>query len=72
MLALLAQAPDSFPGGGPDSLEQLLDAYYLLFASGFLIALLGHLFQSKTLVLSGIILVFLGTGAFFLAVGTHG
>ncbi len=72
MLALLAQAPDGFPGGGPDTLERLLDAYYLLFAGGFLIAVLGHLFQSRTLVLSGIILVFLGTGAFFVAVGTHG
>ena len=72
MLALLAQAPDSFPGGGPDTLEQLLDAYYLLFAGGFLIAVLGHLFQSRTLVLSGIILVFMGTATFFVAVGVHG
>jgi hypothetical protein len=72
VLALLAQAPDSFPGGGPDTLEALLDAYYLLFAGGFLIAVLGHLFQSRTLVLSGIILVFLGTGAFLVAVGIHG
>ncbi len=72
MLALLAQAPDGFPGGGPDTLEALLDAYYLLFAGGFAIAVLGHLFQSRTLVMSGIILVFLGTGAFFVAVGTHG
>jgi len=72
VLALLAQAPDSFPGGGPDTLEQLLDAYYLLFAGGFLIAVLGHLFQSRTLVLSGIILVFMGTATFFVAVGVHG
>ena len=72
MLPLLAQAPDSFPGGGPDDLERLLNAYYLLFGSGFLIALVGHLFQSRTLVLAGIILVFLGTGAFFVAVGTRG
>ena len=72
MLALLAQAPDKFPGGGPDTLEQLLGAYYLLFAGGFLIAVLGHLFQSRTLVLAGITLVFLGTAVFFLAVGIHG
>ena len=72
MLALLAQAPDSFPGGGPDDLERLLNAYYLLFGGGFLIAVLGHLFQSRTLVLAGIILVFLGTAAFFVAVGTRG
>jgi hypothetical protein len=72
VLALLAQAPDGFPGGGPDTLEQLLDAYYLLFAGGFVIAVLGHLLQSRTLVLSGIILVFLGTAVFLIAVGTHG
>ncbi len=72
MLALLAQAPDTFPGGGPDTLEQLLNAYYFLFAGGFLIAVIGHLFQSRTLVLSGIILVFMGTAAFFVAVGAHG
>jgi hypothetical protein len=72
VLALLAQAPDTFPGGGPDTLEQLLNAYYLLFAGGFLIAVIGHLFQSRTLVLSGIILVFMGTAAFFVAVGAHG
>jgi len=72
VLALLAQAPDSFPGGGPDALEALLNAYYLLFAGGFLIALLGHLFQSRTLVASGIILVFLGTATFLVAVGLHG
>jgi len=71
VLALLAQAPDGFPGG-PDTLEQLLDAYYLLFAGGFVIAVLGHLLQSRTLVLSGIILVFLGTAVFLIAVGTHG
>lgn len=72
MLALLAQAPDTFPGGGPDTLEALLDLYYLLFAGGFLIAVLGHVFQAKTLVTVGIVLVFLGTAAFFVAVGTHG
>ncbi len=72
LLALLAQAPDSFPGGGPESLDQLLNAYYLLFAGGFLIAVLGHLFQSRTLVASGIILVFLGTATFLVAVGIHG
>jgi hypothetical protein len=72
VLALLAQAPDSFPGGGPDALERLLDAYYLLFAGGFLIAVVGHIFQSRTLVIAGIVLVFLGTGAFYVAVGTRG
>jgi hypothetical protein len=72
VLALLAQAPDSFPGGGPDALERLLNAYYLLFGCGFLIAVVGHIFESRTLVIAGIILVFLGTGAFYVAVGTRG
>ena len=72
MLALLAQAPDNFPGGGPDALERLLDAYYLLFGAGFLVAVIGHILQSRTLVIAGIILVFLGTGAFYVAVGTRG
>ena len=72
MLALLAQAPTGYPGGGPGDLERLLSVFYILFGSGFVIAVIGHLAGSRTLVMAGIILVFLGTAAFFVAVGTHG
>lgn len=72
MLAFLAQAPTNYPGGGPGDLERLLSAFYLLFGGGFLIAVIGHLAGSRTLVMAGIALVFLGTAAFFVAVGTHG
>jgi len=72
VLALLAQAPTSFPGGGPGELERLLSIFYYLFGAGFLVAVVGHLAGSRTLVTAGIALVFLGTAAFFVAIGTHG
>jgi len=68
VLAWLAQGPSNFPGGGED-LESLLSAFYLLFGAGFVIGLLGHVFDSKTLRGAGIALVFIGTGVFFVAVG---
>ena len=68
MLAWLAQGPSNFPGGS-DELESLLSAFYVLFGAGFLVGVLGHLFDSKTLRVVGIALVFIGTAVFFVAVG---
>ncbi|MEA2480667.1 MAG: hypothetical protein QOJ07_2589 [Thermoleophilaceae bacterium] len=36
-------------------------AYIGLFAAGFAVAVLGHIFKSKTLVAGGILMVFLAT-----------
>jgi hypothetical protein len=63
LVALLAQFPD--PGG--DLPEQSggfrvsPTAFVIAFGTGFLIALAGHLFRSKTLVGFGIALIFLST-----------
>ena len=70
MLAWLAQGPSNFPGGSED-LESLLSAFYVLFGAGFLVGVLGHLFDSKTLRAAGIALVFIGTAVFFVAVGRY-
>ena len=69
MLALLAQAPTDFPSG-PEDLERYLSAFYLMFGLGFLIAAMGHLFKSRTMQIAGIVLVFLGTGLFVVAIGS--
>ena len=70
MLALLAQAPTNFPSG-PEGLERYLSAFYLMFGLGFLIAAMGHLFKSRTMVISGIGLIFIGTGLFVVAIGSY-
>lgn len=65
----------SLPGldqEGPDDLQRLLTIFYLMMGGGFLIAITGHIFQSRTLVLSGILLIFIGTAVFMVAVGSYG
>ena len=73
MRAILAQI--DLPGlgqEGPDDLNQLLSTFYVLFGLGFLVGVLGHLFDSRTLRAAGIAMVMLATLAFLLAVGSHG
>jgi len=68
VLALLAQAaPNNFPSG-PEDLERYLNAFYLLFGMGFLIGMLGGLFKSRTLQAVGVILVFMATALFMVAI----
>ena len=65
----------SLPGlgqDGPDDLQRLLTIFYLMMGGGFFIAIGGHIFQSRTLVLVGIILIFTGTAVFMVAVGSYG
>jgi hypothetical protein len=72
-LTLLAQI--KLPGldaSGPDDLDQLLSIFYLLFGVGFFVAVLGHITKLRALVAIGIVLIFAGTGAFMIAVGSHG
>lgn len=57
---------------GPGDLEQLLMAFYLMMGGGFFIAVTGHVFKSRTLVIAGIVLIFTGTAVFMVAVGSYG
>jgi len=73
MLALLAQVSlPSLGQEGPDDLRRLLSMFLVLMGVGFLVAIVGHLVRSRTLVAIGLALVFLGTGVFMVAVATEG
>jgi hypothetical protein len=65
----------SLPGlgqEGPDDLQRLLTIFYLMMGGGFLIGITGHVFKSRTLVIAGVLLIFIGTGVFMVAVGSYG
>jgi hypothetical protein len=74
VLALIAQLnlPDLDIPQGTDDLDQLMRIFGVLFVTGFLVGILGHVFESRTLRAVGIAMVFLGTAAFVVAVGTYG
>jgi hypothetical protein len=55
----------SLNSDGPDDLQTLITASFVLLPVGFAIGVLGHLTGSKTLVGTGIAIVMAG-GAFFL------
>jgi hypothetical protein len=44
----------------------------ILMGIGFVVGIAGHLFRSKVLVTSGVLLVFAATGLFLVAVAQHG
>jgi hypothetical protein len=70
---LLAQIDLPGLGGeGPGDVESLLTIFYVLLGLGFFVAVMGHLFQVRALVVAGIVLVFLGTAVFFVAVASYG
>ena len=65
----------SLPGlgqDGPNDLQRLLTVFYLMMGGGFFIAVTGHVFKSRTLVIAGIVLIFSGTAVFMVAVGSYG
>ena len=65
----------SLPGlsqDGPGDLQQLLTVFYLMMGGGFFIAVTGHVFKSRTLVIAGIVLIFTGTAVFMVAIGSYG
>lgn len=65
----------SLPGlgeAGPSDLQQLLTVFYLMLGGGFFIAVAGHVFKSRMLVIAGIVLIFAGTAVFMVAVGSYG
>ncbi len=74
MLALIAQLnlPDLDVPQGTDDLDQLMRIFGVLFVTGFLVGILGNVFESRTLKAVGIAMVLLGTAAFVVAVGNYG
>jgi hypothetical protein len=73
LLSILGQL--GIPDPGQDSseeLQRLLDVFYVLVGVGFLVAIAGHLFDSRTLVIVGIAMFFIGTAVFMVAVGAYG
>jgi hypothetical protein len=73
LAAVLAQV--DLPGlgrEGPDDLRALLATSFALLTIGFVVGVIGHITQIRTLVAAGIMLVFVATGFFVLAVGEYG
>ena len=74
MLAgLLAQV--DLPGlgqEGPDDLRSLLTMSFILLAVGFVIGVIGHVTQLRPLVIAGIVVIFVATAFFVVAVGQYG
>lgn len=68
MAALLAQIDLPSLRQDPANLERLLGVFFAAFAVGFLVAVVGHIVQSRTLQIAGILLVFAGTALFMAAV----
>ena len=70
---LLAQFPPlPSPGEGSEGFRKQMAIFGILMGIGFLIGIAGHLFRSKALVTSGVLLVFAATGLFLAAVAQHG
>ena len=77
MLARLASTIAQFPplpnpGEGSEGFRRMMAIFGILMGVGFLIGIAGHLFKSKVLVASGVLLVFAATGLFLVAVAQHG
>ena len=73
MGSLLAQIDlPSLGREGPDDLQRLLSAFYVLFGVGFVVAVVGHVVRSRVLQAVGIATVMLGTVLFIVAVGSEG
>ena len=69
---LLAVDLPGLGDAGPDDLRSLLTASFVLVGTGMVLGVLGHLTQLKTLVATGIALVFAGGAFFLVAVGQFG
>ena len=61
---MLAQLPPPPTSEQERALPLPPGLFYSLFAFGFLIAVIGHLFRARSLVAAGIALVFLSSGVF--------
>jgi hypothetical protein len=73
LATLIAQFPPlPSPGEGSDSFRRWLSLFAVLMGLGFVIAIVGHLFKFRPLVLTGIVMVFGATAIFLVAVATHG
>jgi hypothetical protein len=62
--ALVAQLPDLKAPGGEGDFAVSPSLFFVLFGIGFVVGVAGSLFKSRTLVASGIGIVFVSTGLF--------
>lgn len=73
LAAWLAQIDlPSLGSEGPDDLDALLRASFLLIPGGMLVGVAGHLTGVRAIVALGILLVMLGTVMFIVAVAGYG
>ena len=70
VIAQFPSLPD--PGEGSEGFQRMMAIFGILMGAGFLIGIGGHLFRSKILIASGVLLVFAATGLFLVAVAQHG
>jgi len=69
---VLGQGLPGLSQDGPGDLQRLLTIFYLMMGGGFFIAIAGHVFKSRILVIAGVALIFTGTAVFMVAVGSYG
>jgi hypothetical protein len=73
LATILAQLPSlPSPGEGSKGFQKMMSIFGILMGLGFLIGIVGHVFKSKVLITSGVLLVFAATGLFLIAVAQHG
>lgn len=73
LLSILGQLGIPDPGqNSSQDLQRLLDVFYVLLGVGFLVAIAGHLAGSRTMVIVGVAMIFIGTAVFMVAVGAYG
>jgi hypothetical protein len=73
LASVIAQLPPlPSPGEGSQGFQRMMAIFGILMGAGFLLGIAGHITRSKTLVIVGVVLVFLATGVFLVAVAQHG
>jgi hypothetical protein len=73
LATLLAQV--DLPGlgqEGPDDLRSLLVTSFGLLGIGFVVGIVGHMTQIRSLIVAGIMIIFVATAFFIIAVGQYG
>jgi hypothetical protein len=73
LATLLAQV--DLPGlgqEGPDDLRSLLVTSFGLLGIGFVVGIVGHMTQIRALIVAGIMIIFVATAFFIIAVGQYG
>lgn len=73
LAVVIAQLPPlPSPGEGSESFRRMMAIFGTLMGVGFLVGIAGHIVKVRTLVAVGVLLVFIATGLFLVAVAQHG